>query len=260
MLYKEYMKVRGSETIKKLEKENSEIGELIGQAKEDFSDIFKIFFKLTNRLHSRRKVLDITLTPDSEDKLALHTFGLYVKQRYMQRSKPIIVSELIGFLRENTEEIIDNVADEIPYKHKRAIFRQYCKMVKKFLDEHNINKETRERKEIEINMLCKKKVYDQNGKINTLKKIVFSETSGWSETHFNVHVIDKNDDEVAEFTINDLKDDIAYLIVFEQLEEEITKGVKQLKQKLKRSMNRIGDEFLKELKDKFSTYLVAEQL
>lgn len=260
MLYKEYLKVRNLETIKKLVKENEEIKKLINEAEEDFSEIFKIFHQLTKKLHSRRKVLNMPLKPKDDTSLVLHLFGFYVKYAYMHRSQPINEGQLIEFLRENSEETIDRIADEIPYKHKRTVFREYCKMVKKFLGEHDITDIKKNRKEIELSMICKKRVYDMEGKLHILKKIVLNERGGYYEDGVEITIIDNKSDKVVEFHISDLKENIESLIVFEQLEQEIVKGVKQFKQKLKKGTDKIGDGFLKELKEKFSTYLVAEQL
>ncbi len=214
---------------------------------------------MTKKLHSRRKILDIPLYKETENKIILHQFGFYVLERYRTRGRPIDTEELLQFLKDTPIDVIDNIADEIPYKHKRVVFREYCKMVKKFIEEQNITEIKRENKEVKLKMLCKKKVKNVEGETQTIKHLEIGEHSFYG-SGVSIKIVNNKGNEIDDFEIHRIGEQIEHLILFEQLEQEILKCVNQFKRKLKKSIKRVGEPFLKELKEKFSTYLVAEQL
>jgi len=176
----------------------------------------------------------------------------------MKRSQPISNWQLFEFIKDTDRETLDRVADSIPYEDRRVLFRDYCRMVKDFMEKNGIEKMQRDTETIEIELvLTKTKVLTPKGENPTVAKIKLDE-------HFNselrIELIKTNGEEITTFNLRDIERDAETFMLFQQLEQHIRKGVKKFKEKLDQQTEKVGEEFISKLKERFSPYLVAEQL
>lgn len=253
MLAKKIIKLRNSEKIKQIEKLAEEASKLLEKNRDDYTECIQMFPKIFKRLAPRRKVLDIPLTKSDSRRIVLHQFGLfYVYDSYMRsRARKFSLHDLFQFLRENELEVFDKVAEEIKYKNTRIAFRDYCRIVSLFLKDNGIEGMVNKR-QFNVPIECRKEFINIDvGKITQIIKYI-----GIKAKNENVIFIINGD----EFNLSRASN-TENLIVIEQFQNQIIKGLKKIINMIRESNNRVGSqELCRRLNDRFSAYLVANQI
>lgn len=252
MLAKKIIKLKNSEKIRQIEKLIKEADELLKKNRDDYTECIEMFPKIFKKLAPRRKVLDIPLTKNENRRIVLHQFGLfYVYDSYMRnRAKKFGSHNLFQFLRENELEVFDRVAEEIKYKNTRIAFRDYCRIVSLFLKDNGIEEMVNKRL-FNIVMKCRKEfINTDKGKTEKISSI------GITARYENVKFVINGD----EFNLSRASN-IENLIVIEQFQNQIIKGLKKIIKSIRESNNSVSSqELYKRLNDRFSAYLVANQI
>jgi len=252
MLAKKIIKLRNSEKIKQIEKLAEETNKLLEKNRDDYTECIQMFPKIFKRLASRRKVLDIPLAKDDNRKVALHQFGLfYVYDSYSRsRARKVDAQDLFEFLRKNDLEVFDRVAEEIKYKNTRIAFRDYCRIISLFLKDNGIENMINKRRFV-FEKKCKKEFINANkGKSEKISSILI--TAKYESVKFVI-----NGDE---FNLSRASN-IENLVVIEQFQIQIIKSLKKIIKLVRESNKSVGSqELCKRLNDRFSAYLVANQI
>jgi hypothetical protein len=251
MLAKKIIKLRNSEKIKQIEKLAEEAGKLLEKNEDDYTECLNLFPKIFKRLSPRRKVLDIPLAKDDNRRIVLHQFGLFfVYDSYSRsRARRIGGHDLFEFLRKNDLEVFDRVAEEIKYKNTRIAFRDYCRIVSLFLKDNGIDEMINER-QFDVAIKCRKQFISiERGKTEKIKSI---KITAKHDIKFEI-----NGDE---FNLSRTSN-IDNLVVIEQFQIQVIKGLKKIIKLIRESNKSVGSqELYKRLNDRFSAYLVANQI
>ena len=225
MLAKKIIKLKNSEKIKQIEKLTKEANKLLEKNEDDYTECLNLFPKIFKRLAPRRKVLDIPFA-----KIDNH--------------------DLFEFLRKNDLEVFDRVAEEIKYKNTRIAFRDYCRIISLFLKDNGIEDMINKRQFV-FEKKCKKEFININkGKSEKISSILI--TAKYESVKFVI-----NGDE---FNLSRASN-IENLVVIEQFQIQIIKGLKKIIKLIREGNKSVGSqELYKTLSDRFSAYLVANQI
>jgi hypothetical protein len=252
MLAKKIIKLKNSEKIKQIEKLTKEANKLLEKNEDDYTECLNLFPKIFKRLAPRRKVLDIPFAKDDNRRIVLHQFGLfYVYGSYSRsRARRIDNHDLFEFLRKNDLEVFDRVAEEIKYKNTRIAFRDYCRIISLFLKDNGIENMINKRRFV-FEKKCKKEFINANkGKSEKISSILI--TAKYESVKFVI-----NGDE---FNLSRASN-IENLVVIEQFQIQIIKSLKKIIKLVRESNKSVGSqELCKRLNDRFSAYLVANQI
>jgi hypothetical protein len=252
MLAKKIIKLRNSVKIKQIEKLVEEANKLLEKNRDDYTECIQMFPKIFKRLAPRRKVLDIPLANNHNRRIVLHQFGLfYVYGSHIGgRARKVDAQDLFEFLRENDLEVFDRVAEEIKYKNTRIAFRDYCRIVSLFLKDNGIEDMVNKR-QFNFEKKCKKEFINiSKGKSEKISSIRIK------ASYENVKFMINGD----EFNLS-RSSNIENLIVIEQFQIQIIKGLKKIINMIRESNNSVGSqELYRRLNDRFSAYLVANQI
>lgn len=252
MLAKKIIKLRNSEKMKQIEKLAEDANKLLEKNMDDYTECIKMFPKIFKRLASRRKVLDIPLKRDDNRRIVLHQFGLFYSYNSYSRSRArkVDAQDLFEFLRGNDLEVFDRVAEEIKYKNTRIAFRDYCRIVSLFLKDNGIEEMVNKR-QFNVAMKCRKEFINiDKGKAEKIGSIAII-----AKCENIIFVVNDN-----EFNLSRASN-IDNLIVIEQFQNQIIKGLKKIVKSIRESNNWVGSqELCRRLNDRFSAYLVANQI
>jgi hypothetical protein len=253
MLAKKIIKLRNSEGIKRIGELSAEAEALLKKNEDDYTECIEMFPKIFRRLASRKKVLDIPILKGDGRKIILHQFGLFLSYEYFslrKRSKRISKNGLFEFLRGNDLEVFDKVAEEIKYKNTRVAFRDYCRIVHLFLTDNGIEEMVNKRL-FAVPIKCRKQLIDaDSGKSEKINHIGI--TSNYEKIVLKINN--------SEFVISGTPA-INTLAIIEQFQNEIIRGLVKMIKLIRESNRNVGSqELYKKLSDKFSAYLVANQI
>jgi len=246
-----------SATMKQLKAINAEIIDLCEENKEDYTKHLELFDLIFRKLNPKKKVLDILLHEETKNKkIVLHQFGFFVLKEHYERATQMDMDDLFNFLKYNKPETFDKIAEEINYKHMRIAFRDYCKMINKFLNENNITGINGEIKP-SITIPFIRKIERNIGQINA-EKLVFEVESAGFDKGLKIQI--KRKDSTNDYTIEDF-DDWDALIVIEQIQNEVLEGATKVLSFMKENVKANRQEKLwNDLNKKFADFVVAEKL
>jgi hypothetical protein len=251
MLAQKIIKLQKSEKIDKIIKLSIEAIRLLEKNMDDYTECIQIFPKIFKKLASRRKITDVNLTNDDKRKIVLHQFGLFLGGgEWSRRVKKISTHDLFKFLRENNLEVFDKVAEEIKYKNTRVAFRDYCRIVSLFLRDNGIDDIVNKRY-FDVKMKCRRKFIDvDTGKTEEIKHMEI--TAKYENITFSINGDGFNLSRAS---------NIENLVIVEQFQNEIIRGLGKIIKMVKESNNNVGSqELYRRLSDRFSAYLVANQI
>jgi hypothetical protein len=252
MLAQKIIKLIKSEKIEKIEKLSIETSNLLDKNRDDYTECIEMFPKIFKKLASRRKITDVSLTSSDKRRVVLHQFGLFLGGgEWSRRARRISTHDLFKFLRENELEVFDKVAEEIRYKNTRVAFRDYCRIVSLFLKDNGIEEMVNKRY-FDVKMKCRRKFIDVGtGKTERIDRM------GITARYANITFFINGGNEIELSRASNIEN----LVIVEQFQNEIVRGLEKIIKMIRESNDRIGSqELYKRLNDRFSAYLVANQI
>jgi len=256
MLAKKIIKLRNSEKMQKIDKLLREAERLLEKNQDDYTECIEMFQKIFSKLASRKKIIDVNLTKDDNRKIVLHQFGLFLDAgTFSKRCKKISGYELFQFLSENSLDVFDKVAEEIKYKNTRITFRDYCRIVSLFLKDNGIT-EIINRKNFYVKIKCRRPFVNVEDEKTEKIESIGIYNNDYGKVHFE---IDENANGKNFELGNARRVDNIYII--EQFQNEIIKGLSKIIKMIRGSNNGVNSqELYRRLNDRFSAYLVANQI
>jgi hypothetical protein len=252
MLAKKIIKLKKSGKIDKIEKLSIEMSNLLDKNRDDYMECMEMFPKIFKKLASRKRVTDVNLTSDDKRKIILHQFGLFLGAgEWSRRVKRISTHDLFKFLRENNLEVFDKVAEEIKYKNTRVAFRDYCRIVSLFLQDNGID-EIVNKRYFDVKIKCRRKFINvETGKMENINAM------GITARYANITFFINGGNEIELSRASNIEN----LVIVEQFQNEIMRGLEKLIKMIKESNKNVGSqELYNKLNDRFSAYLVANQI
>jgi hypothetical protein len=138
----------------------------------------------------------------------------------------------------------------------RVAFREYCKMMNKFLNENNIEEISGDI-EPSITIPCIKKIESHSEHINA-EKLLFELESAGFDRGLKINIRKKGSTSDNDHTIEDF-DEWDALIVIEQVQNEVLEGAKAVLSFMKENVKANRQEKLwNDLNKKFADFVVAE--